>query len=214
MAAANISNTQAVIEQLKDMALDPALEDCCRRDLEQQIKSERIRQALQRDDRVEARQRLAAATLRTSADAAGAAVQQEQLPDARAPSRQQQQQQQEQLHEGDHELQRLRQQRLRQLQAESAAKQEQRREGFGVLNTVPESSVLVSTGDVVLMRCCLMQAWRAVRGLFAQAQGLREGKLPYRVLTCDAGLLPCADAVLPRPSWAWPGGVAPGCAGT
>lgn len=158
MAAANISNTQAVIEQLEDMALDPALEDCCRRDLEQQIKSERIRQALQRDDRVEARQRLAAATLRTSADAAGAAEQQEQLPDARAPSRQQQQQQ-EQLHEGDHELQRLRQQRLRQLQAESAAKQEQRREGFGVLNTVPESSVLVSTGDdIVLMRSWLMQA--------------------------------------------------------
>lgn len=148
MATTNIANTQAVIEQLQDMALDPALEDCCRRDLEQEIKSERIRQALQRDDRVEARQRLAAATLRTSADAAGTALQQQQLPDARAPSRQQQQQ--EQLDAGDHELQRLRQQRLRQLQAESAAKQEQRREGFGVLNTVPESSVLVSIDDASL----------------------------------------------------------------
>jgi hypothetical protein len=151
----NISNTQAVIEQLQDMALDPALEDCCRRDLEQQIKSERIRQALQRDDRVEARQRLAAATLRTSADAAGAAAQQEQLPDARAPPGQQQQQQ---VNEADDELQRLRQQRLRQLQAESAAKQEARREGFGVLNTVPENSVLVSTGGMC-MRGWLLQAW-------------------------------------------------------
>lgn len=129
----------------------------CRRDLEQQIKSERIRQALQRDDRVEARQRMAAATIRAQSTSQHTSAQQQ--LDSRAPQQQQpsaqhenhilqQQQQQQQYGEGqsddEGELQRLRQQRLRQLQAESAVKQEQQREGFGVLNTVPESSVLVS----------------------------------------------------------------------
>jgi hypothetical protein len=104
---------------------------------------------------------MAAATIRTQPASQHTSAQQQ--LDSRAPQQQQpqaqhmqQQQQQEPHSEGqsddEGELQHLRLQRLRQLQAESAVKQEQRREGFGVLNTVMESSVLVSS------RCpCLLQ---------------------------------------------------------
>lgn len=119
-----------------------------RRDLQQQIQAERIRQALKQDDRTEARQRMAAAAIRRTPQAPAPAQQ----ADDRAPALQQPHQHHLQLPEQaadsrsdeDGELQRLRQQRLRQLQAESAAKQEGLREGYGMLNTVPESSVVVS----------------------------------------------------------------------
>jgi hypothetical protein len=91
---------------------------------------------------------MAAATIRTQS--AGQHTSAQQQLDSRAPQQQQpdaQHMQQQQHGEGqsddEGQLQRLRQQRLQQLQAESAVKQEQRREGFGVLNTVLESSVLV-----------------------------------------------------------------------
>jgi phage protein D len=66
----------------------------------------------------------------------------------------QQQQQQESKFGDEGELLRLRQQRLRQLQAQSAAKQEQQREGYGTLNTVPEGSVMVRRGGAEVLGLC------------------------------------------------------------
>lgn len=123
--------------------------------MEEQLKSARIKHALQLDDRIDARQRMAAAAVRTDAavlveaahTSADSRVPAQQQPDAGHEHHQQQQQQLQNQGQPDDEseLQRLRQQRLRQLQAQSAVQQEQRQEGFGVLNTVPESSVLVRT---------------------------------------------------------------------
>lgn len=135
-----------------------------RRDLQEQIQAERIKQALQRDDRVEARQRMAAGTLVSDPSLLASATHSARPTDSRAPLQQQpghqhqqqqeqgeplQQQQQQPGDAGDDwELEQLRQQRMQQLRVESARKQEQQREGLGVLNTVPESSVLVSAWRV------------------------------------------------------------------
>lgn len=130
--------------------------------MQQQINQERIRHALQQQDRVDARQRMAAATIRRDAptDAAGSSSVDSRGPEQQQPHAQhehhskQQQEQQGSSESDDSELQRLREQRLRQLRAESAVQQEQRQEGFGRLNTVQESSLLVgSVGTRQQERC-------------------------------------------------------------
>lgn len=150
MANLAANETRAVIEELQEMAFDPTMDQCCRRDVQQQINQERIRHALQQQDRVDARQRMAAATIRRDAppDASGSSSVDSRGPEQQQPHAQhehhsKQQQEQQGASEGDDaELQRLREQRLRQLRAESAVKQEQRQEGFGRLNTVQESNLL------------------------------------------------------------------------
>jgi hypothetical protein len=131
------------------MALDPTLDQCCRRDIQSQIAKERIRQCLQREDRIDARQRVsAAAVCRNPAALAAASLQEHAL-----------QLQQQQLLEGDElnsdeledgeaadaadaELAMLRQQRLAQLRAQGAAQNEAQRSGFGSLNDVQEGKLL------------------------------------------------------------------------
>ncbi|KAF6256722.1 hypothetical protein COO60DRAFT_84517 [Scenedesmus sp. NREL 46B-D3] len=125
------------------MALDPTLDQCCRRDLQSQIAKEQIRQSLQREDRIDARQRAAAAAVcRDPAVLAAASLQE---------SHQQQQGQQlqagetldgELVAEGDAELAVLRQQRLTQLRAQGAEQQEAQRSGFGSLNDVQEAKLV------------------------------------------------------------------------
>jgi hypothetical protein len=133
---------------LEDMALDPTLDQCCRRDIQSQIAKERIRQCLQREDRIDARQRAAAAAVCRDPAALAVASLQEHFSH---PQQQQQLQQfkdenddelQSEEDEGDAELAMLRQQRLAQLRAQGAAQQEAHRSGFGSLNDVKESQLL------------------------------------------------------------------------
>lgn len=141
-----VQQTQQLIDELEDMALDPTLDQCCRRDIQSQIAKERIRQCLQREDRIDARQRAAAAAVCTDPAALAAA----RLQNASHPKQQQQLQQiqddddelDSEEDEGDAELAMLRQQRLAQLRAQGAAQQEARRSGFGSLNDVKESQLL------------------------------------------------------------------------
>jgi hypothetical protein len=54
---------QQEIEQLQELALDPTLESCCRRDLEDALKIARVKAQLAPQDRSQARQRLAGQVL-------------------------------------------------------------------------------------------------------------------------------------------------------
>ena len=54
---------KAEIEELKELAADPTLEACCRRDLEDQLRTARLKAQLAPQDRSQARQRLAAQVL-------------------------------------------------------------------------------------------------------------------------------------------------------
>jgi hypothetical protein len=51
------------IEQLQELASDPTLESCCRRDLEDALKIARVKAQLAPQDRSQARQRLAGQVL-------------------------------------------------------------------------------------------------------------------------------------------------------
>lgn len=124
-----------------------------RRDLHDSIKRERIRHALQRGDRVDARQRLAAAAVCTDGAAVAAATAAFQSPERDGSvqglgtglSGPHCAGQQQQLGlDVDGELLWLRQQRLQQLKQQSSVQQEQQREGFGSLNTVAEAGFIVS----------------------------------------------------------------------
>lgn len=55
---AAIMATDALLQELEDMALDPALEGCCRRDVLENIRSGHIKRALQGADRAAVRSRL------------------------------------------------------------------------------------------------------------------------------------------------------------
>lgn len=130
------SQTEDVIQELQEMALDPTLDQCCRRDIESQIYAERIRQSLQQHDRIDTRQRLATSAIcRDGSQLETLQEQQElQLPQPDKP---------EQHIAVDQELEQLRLERLRQLKALSAVQQEQQQAGFGTVNTVLESKLLV-----------------------------------------------------------------------
>jgi hypothetical protein len=56
---------QQEIEHLQELALDPTLESCCRRDLEDALKIARVKAQLAPHDRSQARQRLAGQVLLT-----------------------------------------------------------------------------------------------------------------------------------------------------
>lgn len=124
------AQTEDIIQELQELSLDPTLDQCCRRDIQSQVHRERIRHALQQQDRVDARERITAAVF--CRDATRLAAMQE-APDPQAS----------QHAHIDSELEELRRQRLRQLQAQSAVQQEQRKVGFGTLNTVHEGKLLV-----------------------------------------------------------------------
>jgi len=170
-----------------------------RRDVQQQINQERIRHALQQQDRVDARQRMAAATIRRDAppDASGSSSVDSRGPEQQQPHAQhehhsKQQQEQQGASEGDDaELQRLREQRLRQLRAESAVKQEQRQEGFGRLNTVQESNLLVSCVGTRHLQCCI--DWRTMQAAAAAAAN-RAQHVCSLVLFCTEPACSCQKA--------------------
>lgn len=134
--------------QLEDMALDPTLDQCCRRDIQSQIAKERIRQSLQREDRIDARQRLAAEAVCRDPAALAAASLQETLQQQRAAAAAFKNENDELDSDleaegkGDAELAALRQQRLAQLRAQGAAQQQAQRSGFGSLNDVQEGQLL------------------------------------------------------------------------
>jgi hypothetical protein len=134
--------------QLEDMALDPTLDQCCRRDIQSQIAKERIRQCLQREDHIDARQRVAAAAVcRDPAVLAAASLQethqqqQQQLSNAESNNNDELELTDED-EVGDAELAMLRQQRLAQLRAQGAAQQEAQRSGFGIVNDVTEGQLM------------------------------------------------------------------------
>lgn len=56
------------IEDLKELAADPTLESCCRRDLEDQLRVVKAKAQLAPQDRTQTRQRLARAVLRQTED--------------------------------------------------------------------------------------------------------------------------------------------------
>jgi hypothetical protein len=134
--------------QLEDMALDPTLDQCCRRDIQSQIAKERIRQCLQREDRIDARQRVSAAAVCRDPAALAAASLQEQHLQVQQQLENDELNSDEFLEDGeaadaaDAELAMLRQQRLAQLRAQSAAQQEVQRSGFGNLNDVQEGKLM------------------------------------------------------------------------
>lgn len=132
--------TSQLIAELEGMSLDPTLDQCCRRDIESRITKERIRHSLQQNDRIDARQRLAAsAVCRDAAIMPSAAERQEGRHHLQHQSSQEQQ-----LEAGDEELERLRRERLQQLQAQAAVQQQQQQAGFGFLNNTKEKQLLVS----------------------------------------------------------------------
>jgi len=51
------------IEKLQDLASDPTLESCCRRDIEDALKTARVKAQLAPQDRSQARERLAGKVL-------------------------------------------------------------------------------------------------------------------------------------------------------
>lgn len=130
------SQTQEIIQELQEMSLDPTLDQCCRRDIESQIRSEQIRQTLQQHDRVDTRQRVTSTAI--CRDPGKLAVLQD-LPQPKVS----QLKDYEGVLSADHELEQLRRQRLRQLQAQAAVQQEQRQAEFGCLNMVQESKLMV-----------------------------------------------------------------------
>ncbi|WIA31803.1 hypothetical protein OEZ86_002671 [Tetradesmus obliquus] len=143
-----VQQTQQLIDELEDMALDPTLDQCCRRDIQSQMAKERIRQSLQREDRIDARQRLAAEAVCRDPAALAAASLQETLQQQRAAAaafknrNDELDSDLEAEGEGDAELAALRQQRLAQLRAQGAAQQQAQRSGFGSLNDVQEGQLL------------------------------------------------------------------------
>jgi hypothetical protein len=136
--------TSQLIAELEDMALDPTLDQCCRRDIESHISKERIRHSLQQNDRVDARQRLAASAICRDARTMSAAVSRQQEGLLQHQLQHQQSQTQQQLDAADEDLERLRRERLQQLQAQAAVQQQQQRAGFGFLNNLQEQKLQVS----------------------------------------------------------------------
>lgn len=131
--------TEFALQELQDMTLDPTLDQCCRRDIESQIRSERIRHSLQQHDRVDTRQRLLSSAICRDADRlANLPVGGDSTASRAAGGEQIQQRSQV-----EQELHELRRQRLQQLQAQSAERQQQQQDGFGRLNVVQEGNLLV-----------------------------------------------------------------------
>lgn len=137
----SMQQTQELIAELEDMALDPTLDQCCRRDIQSQIAKERIRQSLQHQDRIDTRQRLAAAAVCRDATALACSLQDTAEHSAEGQC-------ESSVAVGavaieDAELAELRRQRLAQLQAQSVIKQDAQRTGFGCLNDVQEGKLMV-----------------------------------------------------------------------
>lgn len=149
------SQTQEIIQELQEMSLDPTLDQCCRRDIESQIRSEQIRQTLQQHDRVDTRQRVTSTAI--CRDPGKLAVLQD-LPQPKVS----QLKDYEGVLSADHELEQLRRQRLRQLQAQAAVQQEQRQAEFGCLNMVQESKLMGLLSDPPGLGCVVVHL--AVQG--------------------------------------------------
>ncbi|KAF8070999.1 hypothetical protein HT031_001080 [Scenedesmus sp. PABB004] len=148
-ASAAQRRTEALIEELQDMALDPTLDQCCRRDLDDQIARERIRACLQAADRVDARTRAAAAAVVRDAGVVAAAAAAADAADAdaaaaaaAAAAADGSAAQPREPGGGEGELAALRAARLAQLRAAAAAQAAGARAGLGSLNDVPEGKLL------------------------------------------------------------------------
>eukprot|EP00887_Chlorella_sp_A99_P006174 scaffold3.g6174.t1 len=115
-------------EELELLSLDPTLESCCRRDLEERARAERIKAELSLHDRSTVREALrqqvvGAPPRGAAADAGGLEGEGE---------------------EGDAELARLRTVRLQQMQQEAQHKAELQQRGLGSLASVPEADLLAT----------------------------------------------------------------------
>lgn len=152
----------SLIGQLEECALDPTLEQCCRRDVQEQIKVARLKQSLKSVDRSDAHLRLQHGVL--GAPGAGASALQQGV------QVQQQQQNPETSDldsdfgsEDDAELEQLRQQRMQQLQQQAAQAKQLQQEGYGKLNDVVPSGLQVRTTHpwqipVLPLFCCALRS--------------------------------------------------------
>jgi hypothetical protein len=120
------AQTEALVADLEECALDPTLDQCCRRDIQEQIGSAKIRGQLRSVDRVEA-------ALRTRE---GVIV--------RDVLKHPQEAHADDTDDEDATLTELRQKRLQQLQQDARAAEERRRAGSGQLRDIQQLHLTVS----------------------------------------------------------------------
>ena len=127
------AQTDRLLADLEECALDPTLDQCCRRDIQEQMVSARIRGQLRSVDRVNAALRAREGVIVCDA-----------LPSDHATASYPQEAHADDLDDEDPVLAELRQKRLQQLQQDARVADDRRREGLGQLRDIQQTHLTVS----------------------------------------------------------------------